>query len=55
MVIVADLPYEEYGCDERGYVSGGSPAAAGARAAASPAVPSADPAPPPKPWWMFWK
>jgi hypothetical protein len=56
-VFVADLPYEEYGCDERGYVTGGAPAA-NALPAPSPDAPAAAPAAPTaasKPWWMFWK
>jgi uncharacterized protein DUF6152 len=53
-VFVADLPYEEYGCDERGYVTGGTPAATSVRPAPTPPAPAEPPAAP-KPWWMFWK
>ena len=54
-VFIADLPYESYNCDERGYVTAG-----GGPAAASPADRPAgsteeEPSEPAKPWWMFWK
>jgi hypothetical protein len=50
-VLIADLPYEGYNCDDRSYVSDGDAAAARSTTAQPVAEADEDDTP----WWMFWK
>ncbi|HLF10188.1 MAG TPA: hypothetical protein VJA26_03150, partial [Gammaproteobacteria bacterium] len=52
-VLVADLPYESYNCDDRSYVSADNVPAAAQPTAAPPRA--AEPEKNDTPWWMFWK
>jgi hypothetical protein len=53
---IADLPYEQPTCNDLSYKTGvGTAAIAEEQPQVGQGAPAAEPSPPAKSWWMFWK